>query len=387
MTEARRLRVLCLPTGPDEYAIAMVRALSNSVDVILLASPALIERFHADIPPAVEVHVVPWPRHRDPRNLILLARILTRIQIAKPDVIHFLGDSVVWLALAMPVLRRWPVVVTVHDVTYHPGDSQSQTVPMSTVRLLRRAADAIIVHGLTLADDLTRSGIRPKGGIYSIPHIVLDRHVRIASQRFLERRASDGTRRILFFGRVMAYKGLGLLIEASDRVLESMANVRFVVAGRGPDLDQLRPRLEERPWFEVHDRYVDDVDVAQLFLDADLVVLPYVEASQSGVVAIAAAFGVPVVATEVGELGKLVRTAKMGIVAQANHHEVAEAIQLILRDEVLHWQLATASKNAASTIMCPKNITASTIAVYNMARAEMTELHNKQIIDEPEAFQ
>ena len=47
---------------------------------------------------------------------------------------------------------------------------------------------------------------------------------------------------------------------------------------RDPELDQLRDELMHRPWFEVRDRYVDDVEMAQLLLDADVLALPYLEA-------------------------------------------------------------------------------------------------------------
>jgi glycosyltransferase involved in cell wall biosynthesis len=265
------------------------------------------------------------------------------------------------------LLRRWPLVVTVHDVAYHPGDVQSRTVPMPTVRRLRHAARAVIVHGSGLRKELLATGVRPPAGVHAVAHPVLDRHVRLGRRLGLESQRVDGRRRILFFGRVMAYKGLHLLIEASDHVVTDHPDVRFVVAGRGPELDRLRPELERRPWFELHDRYIPDEEVAQLFLDAELVVLPYVEASQSGVAALAAGFGKPVVATDVGELGELVRKTGMGAVVRPASETLAAALMGLLDRPDRLAALAAHAAAAGSGLLSPARIAASTLSVYQAA--------------------
>ena len=303
----RRLRVLCLPTGPDEYAVAIIRALTHEVDVDVIMPTSMLERYKSDLPATVQVHPLEWPRHRDPRNVMLLVAIARIVRQIRPDVIHFLGDSVVWLTLLLPIIWRRRLVVTVHDVHYHPGDLESLIVPMVLVRLLRRTADAIIVHGENLKADLAATGISPPQGIHVVSHPVLDRQVRSAQRALPIQKPTHRPPNVLFVGRIMAYKGLGLLIEASDWVRRIHPTARFVVAGRGPDLVTWRNALAERPWFEVRDRYVHDNELAQLLLNADLLVLPYIEASQSGILALAAGAGLPVVATAVGEIGPLVR--------------------------------------------------------------------------------
>ena len=369
MSSSDRPRVLCLPTGPDEYSVAIARALASEAQVHFVAPRPLIERYRDDLPTGLTLHPLRWPRHRDPRNLALVARILRLVRAVRPDVVHFLGDSVVWLVLGLPALRRLPLVVTVHDVHYHPGDVQSRTVPMATVRLLRRAADALIVHGPDLRAELLATGVRPRAGAHVISHPVLDRHRRLAEYAGLARSASAGAPRILFFGRMMAYKGLGLLVEASDRVAASCPDARFVVAGRGPDLDRWRRQLAVRPWFEVRERDIPDLEVAQLFLDADLVVLPYLEASQSGVAALAAGFGRPVVATAVGELGVLVKATNMGPVVPPEATALADAIIGLVRRPEQRAQHAACATAAAQGELAPRDVAAATLRVYRHAVA------------------
>ena len=357
-----RPRILCLPTGPDEYAAAVARALSSVADVTLAAPQAFAERYRHDLA-GVELRASHWPRHRDPRSLGLVRDVLRLIDERQPDIVHFLGDSVTWLGLALPFIRR-PIVVTVHDVSVHPGDHESNVVPMTTVRLLRRAADAIIVHGPSLRDALRSSGIDPPLGVHVIEHPILDRHRRLATAAGLERHEDSGVRRVLFFGRVLAYKGLHLLIEASDRVATACPEARFVVAGRGPELDRLRPLMAQRPWFEVHDHYVPDAELARYFLDADLVALPYVEASQSGVAALATAFGVPIVASDVGELGRFVEAHRLGLVIRPDAGDLARAIIRLLCDRCLHAACAASARSAAVGELSPQAIGMQTRDLY-----------------------
>jgi glycosyltransferase involved in cell wall biosynthesis len=74
-----------------------------------------------------------------------------------------------------------------------------------------------------------------------------------------------------------------------------------VIAGPGRLPPQLEASFREHPdFFELHNRYLDDDEVATLFQRAGVCVLPYKQATQSSVPLISAAFGVPVVATAVG---------------------------------------------------------------------------------------
>jgi len=106
---------------------------------------------------------------------------------------------------------------------------------------------------------------------------------------------------VLLFGRLEYYKGVRVLLRAMDTVWAARPEARLLVAGRGPELSQ----IPERPEIETHAGYVAETEVDGLMARASLVVLPYLEASQSGVGAEATARGVPVVVTDVGGLRDL----------------------------------------------------------------------------------
>jgi D-inositol-3-phosphate glycosyltransferase len=117
--------------------------------------------------------------------------------------------------------------------------------------------------------------------------------------------APSGAKIVLFFGNVRPYKGVRDLVDAFPRVTAA-TNAVLVVAGTFfESIGEYRARIEDLGLGDsvrLFDEYVPNEDVAPLFELADLVVLPYRTASQSGVVPLAASFHKPVVATTAGGL-------------------------------------------------------------------------------------
>jgi glycosyltransferase involved in cell wall biosynthesis len=106
----------------------------------------------------------------------------------------------------------------------------------------------------------------------------------------------------LFFGRIESYKGLDVLVRAGLLLKNDRRSMlRIVIAGPGKLPRQTSCLIEANSdVFELHNHYISDQEVARLFQRAAVCVLPYRDASQSAIPSIAAAFGVPVVASSVG---------------------------------------------------------------------------------------
>ena len=186
-------------------------------------------------------------------------------------------------------------------------------VPRLFIDQFIRQSDAIIVHGERLrAEALTRLPT-PADRIFVFPHPPLTYYSRLA-QRNRMARTEDGLFRVLFFGRIDEYKGLKYLIEAAKFALPRLPSLRVVVAGRGDEPAEEGVPISATETFELHNRFIPDLELAQLLTDADVVALPYIEASQSGVLMVALAFGLPVIATDVGEIADAVRRAGAGMV-------------------------------------------------------------------------
>lgn len=139
-------------------------------------------------------------------------------------------------------------------------------------------------------------------------------------------------RLVLYFGFIKPYKGVVHLIDAAPLLKEKYGDgVRVLVVGdiygeKQPYLDRIAAGGAE-DIIELVDGFVPDEIVEDYFLATDLAVLPYVSATQSGIVQIAYNYDLPVVSTDVGGLPEVVLDGRTGfIVPPENPGALAEAV-------------------------------------------------------------
>ena len=219
-------------------------------------------------------------------------------------------------------------VLTVHDAVPHPGDGF-----IGWERLMRanlRCADGILLLSEHVRDQLIARYRYPMQRTWIVPHGPLafpgqgprnDRPARV--------------QRLLFFGRILPYKGLSLLLEAFIRIADRHDLYLTVVGSGNPD--SRAARLAAHPRVRLDNRWIPESEIAAIFASADLVVVPYVEASQSGVVATAYGMGIPVVVTPVGGLREQVTGGETGLVAaDTTSGALADAILTLCTDTALY---------------------------------------------------
>jgi glycosyltransferase involved in cell wall biosynthesis len=287
------------------------------------------------------------------------------VEASPPSIVHVLSEGVVWLNLALPFFRKYGLVTTMHDVTYHPGDTWRQ--PRQLVDYFIERSNMIIVHGERLKVDAERRYPALVGRIDVLPHLQLRRYLNIAERHGL-RRSDDSAFRILFFGRILSYKGLDFLIRSIPRVISRFENVRVVIAGEGKKMRSYEKLIRNQRFFDIRNRRISDEETAQLFLDADIVVLPYTAGSQSGVLAIANAFGKPLIVTDVGELGQTIEHERTGLVIPPRDEQaLADAIIRLISDAPLRDRLAAATRALAERSASPKVVAARAIEIYDRA--------------------
>ncbi|MFY9611776.1 MAG: glycosyltransferase [Blastocatellia bacterium] len=145
-------------------------------------------------------------------------------------------------------------------------------------------------------------------------------------------------RTILFFGKVRKYKGLPVLLEALPKVLQRF-DCRLVIVGEFYDPIQKYHRLIRRLGIAGHvsidDRYVPNEEVPLILEEADVLVLPYVSASSSGVAQIAFSNALPIIASTAGGLSEAVIDGTNGLVFPSGDSDaLAERIIHYFRDEL-----------------------------------------------------
>lgn len=140
---------------------------------------------------------------------------------------------------------------------------------------------------------------------------------------------------LLFFGFIRDYKGLDILIEAMKHLDESyLLVIAGEVYGSFSKYDELIKKLGVENKIVKHVRYISDNEVPLFFSAADVCVLPYKNATQSGIVGISFHFDLPVIATNVGGLGEMIEDGKSGlIVNEISSEAIASAIKKFFTDK------------------------------------------------------
>lgn len=333
--------------GGAQFALCLARGLTERPDVSLALSVSregdLVHEFQALGVPCDSV-----PTYRNALGFALgfarvrgLARRLRRqAQLFGADVVLSAMPHL-WTPLVAPALRRAgiPFVPILHDGLPHPGDPAIAW----HWRLRRELAAA---RGAVTLSAAVEDVIRAQAPGLPLFRLPLGAH--------LPGEAPTGTvvsHDFLFFGRIRAYKGLDLLRDAFAQLRQTHPAATLRVVGEG-DIEAAAPGLSALPGVTVEPRWVADDAIPALVASARAVVLPYREASQSGVLPIALACGVPVVATPVGGLAEQLRDGETGLLAAApTAGALAAAMARLLEDKALYGSLAEGARRHGAELM------------------------------------
>jgi glycosyltransferase involved in cell wall biosynthesis len=344
-----------------EYGVQVANSICGDVELLLVIARASLAPYETLLDPRIQTFVYERPRIREgPRQLVAMAKLRRAIARFRPDVIH-VQHTHLWFSLALPTLRRYPLVITVHDPVHHVGDVESAKTPQRLVHWTYRRADELITHAEQLKSILVDDIHVPASRVTVIPHIAL------ASEGAHADVAERG-KRLLFFGRIWEYKGLDYLIRAEPLISERIPDVKIVIAGRGEDFEKYRRMMVNPDRFEVHNESIPDALVARYFGESSVVVLPYIDASQSGVVPVAYSFGRPVVATAVGGLPSVVEDGVTGLlVPPRDANALADALVTLLENDDLRHKMGLAGRHKLEREWAPAVIGPQHVDVYRRA--------------------
>ena len=140
---------------------------------------------------------------------------------------------------------------------------------------------------------------------------------------------SPDSKLLLFFGYIRKYKGLDILLKAMPALIRYDEEIRLLVVGESYDdiavYTSLIKELGIEKQVKLINTFVPNEEVSKYYLPADLVILPYRSATQSGILNVAYGFGKPVLVTDVGGLAAFVDEEKTGLVVQPESPEAIVA--------------------------------------------------------------
>jgi len=288
------------------------------------------------------------------KNTLIFTRVIRFIRTVRdenPDIIHVNGYSL-WFSLLLPFLHRYPIITTIHDVNPHTGSRQIDQVIAR--RLFFRYSDALIVHG-----EWAKKQLAISTPIFVVPHGDYSFFTGQGSEEVAE---EDGT--ILFFGRIEDYKGLQYLLTAMPEVISGYPGARLVIAGNG-DMARYMLLLPDETHCTLINRFIEDSEIPALFMKASMVVLPYIEGTQTGVVPIAYAFHRPVIVTDIGCIPEVVEQGKTGLIVPSHDSAaLADGILMLLRNASLRREMGEAAHRKMKRDLSWETVRGKTVAAY-----------------------
>lgn len=278
------------------------------------------------------------------RVLAYYSKLIIYTATAKPKIFHILWNNKfetfdrTFLMLYYKLLGK-RIVFTAHNVNKRRRDSRDSFLNRLTLRIQYRLADHIFVHTEKMKAELmdqfcvssVRASVIPFGINNSVPN------TQLTSAQAKERlgvRQNEKT--VLFFGRIKPYKGLEYLIAAFQMLARRGADYRMLVVGRLEEgceqyWESLRKEIQEyieagRVTLKIE--FVPDSDIELYFKASDVLILPYKEIFQSGVIFLGYSFGLPAIIADVGSLKDDVIESKNGFVfSPEDPNDLARAIE------------------------------------------------------------
>ncbi len=284
---------------------------------------------------------------------VYYARLVAYVTFDSPKILHILWNNKVeyfdrtLLTLYFKCLGK-KIVLTAHNVNKAKRDCCDSVLNRLTLRIQYYLADQIFVHTDKMKSELVqtfdvspdRVAVIPFGMNLAVPDTELT-----ASQA--KRRLGIGSdeRAILFYGRIVPYKGLECLVEAFHCLAPRDANCRLIIAGEpmigferyvdnirraiadGGSAGRILCRLE----------FIPDDETEVYFKAADVLVLPYKNIFESGVLFLAYRFGLPVIASDVGSFREELTSSGAGLLFEpANSAALSDSLEAFFKGELFN---------------------------------------------------
>lgn len=331
--------------GGATYSLEIAKALAKKAEILAVISH---QAWNLDAWREAGLRLIEVPTYHNgweviPSTLNLRKHLALHRQIQRfdPDVLYY-PMLHLWTPLINWLLPSVPKVVTVHDPVLHRGERNLVIALLQRIAI--KQASRVILLSQAFVSTMERRGV-PREQIDVIPHGEFSHYALIGTDSGLRKDAHAPT--LLFFGRVSKYKGLEVLLSAFPLIKKQVPEARLFIVGSG-DLGPYRTQLAVLKDVTVVNRWVKDEEVATYFCQADVLVAPYTDASQSGVIPIAYTFKVPVVATRVGGIPEQVEHGKTGLlVAPGSVSQLAEVCVRLLTDPLRASRLGQAGYEKA----------------------------------------
>lgn len=206
-------------------------------------------------------------------------------------------------------------LIICHDPIHHSGVKFTER--FMTTRYIKKADDIIVLTKSFIPVVEERFKFSPQN-IHYMPHGRMSEYKRDDLLQTKIPLEENHNINFLFFGRIEKYKGLHILAKAYKQLVSTHKNIELTVAGSG-NFEEYIDDFKNLPNIKINNSYIPDEQIQSYFSKPNtILVLPYLDASQSGVIPIALEYGIPIIASDTGGLKEQLNDGKIGFFCTAN---------------------------------------------------------------------
>lgn len=375
MEKIRVLYIIGPSPGLLRYGLMLVEKIEEFVETFLLVPAQLVkeQNFSTYLDDIKSFNINIFSSVNIFRKVLSYCKILYRIKEIDPHIIHFTAGSNIIKFLPISILFRSRIIFsTEHEPSNRHVGAKRKISKNLSFFLQHFFIDHYIVHGESSKRNLLMRGV-PCARISIIPHGNFSYLRKYVKKKF------EKENMVLFLGTLRQDKGVDFLKDIYTRLEAKLdrKEFKFIIAGHKDFLsrmrnDHYRTRLEEiLEYFKaldnavVYDYFINDAKFAELLARAKCVILPYISAAQSGILAAALSFKVAVVAFNVGDLKEIIIDGKNGFLINNQDLKMfTDKIYDLLNDEVLFNYISKNALNTANTQLNWRDIAMKTYDDY-----------------------
>lgn len=283
-----------------------------------------------DCYPKIRIFVYHNNRIRSLRNLFLVRSFASHLKAY--DTVHFNGQHTTLIPLLYLLPWGKKLLFTIHDYKPHSGEegkfkifgcywNNRFIIKRNWWVVLQNQADYCLAKS---------ENTEASDNIYFIPFGIFENYLYWSDKQDI-----DAEYDVLFFGRISDYKGLKYLLQAILQIQTTSKDISICIAGSG-DLSVYLPLIEQVGNCKMINKYISSSDLVGLIMGSKMVVCPYTDATQSGVIMTAFAFNKPVIASAVGGFPEIIVDGKTGfLVKPKDVNDLSDKIRLLHKNEEL----------------------------------------------------
>lgn len=257
------------------------------------------------------------------KNFLLSFKLVKNLK--DYDIIHFNGTNGV-LPLLVSLLKKRNLVFTIHDIIGHSGEKTRFNFAERINEYIIKSKYPLVVQNMPDYNFLNQKYSKVSRKFKFIPFGILDVY-----REFLNEKVTAPFTDLLFFGRISPYKGIEYLISALEILKAKGIIINTVIAGQG----SVYFKTDNLVKFNIVliNRYISNEELVALIEHTKIVVCPYTDATQSGVLMTAFSFNKPVIASDVGSFSEIIKDGFNGfLVPPKDSHSLALKIEQLISD-------------------------------------------------------